>query len=655
MPKTYARFAAVPIGAGLAARDSGLTLVATDVSSYSRLGRSDISFAAGTHGAEFVFWGDDITYASIGVLNAAHGVQSYMGGGVNAIGWRLSNRTVHFNGAVINNAMPAVGRGDIVGVRVAIGTPNTVKFYLNGNEVWSGEVAIAGPLYFGAGLGTLAAGTTFAAVNAGQWGFRSAAAQAGWYLDGGVASARLSDEEFTNAAGDAVPHAQWLGKIADESLQLLAGIDFWAWDGDPTQSAVAQLRIQDADGALDALAMSDVRGVPVAIRQVDQGAAYSTSVAVARFVLDRIVVESDVAKVITLTDAHSDLDEPLARKPFLPNIPTLAWQPQPVVIGAVASVPALPCNSDGTALWLSDAPLAEVSVVMDRGDDMAPADYTVTPDAQQLTMSSPPVGPVVCDVSSIGAAMAPATLQQALAAIFQRIGKSAWSSTDAAAIDAATGYAGIGYYTRDANTTIRQALAAILPSYSAGWWQDADGVIRFTRITAPEAFAGALAFDMSDGLLAGDVVAVPDPAPNLSRRMAYRPNAQRLAASDLVTDMVDVPQSKRDQLTASSRGLVAGNGPLAERYRHADAAIPMMSCLFREQDAQAEIDYDIALYPIPRFFYSVAWRSDDPPPTPGSIGKLTYPRYDLAAGKKLLVKRVIRQPSTGDAQLILWG
>jgi hypothetical protein len=356
-----------------------------------------------------------------------------------------------------------------------------------------------------------------------------------------------------------------------------------------------------------------------------------------------------------LDDAHGDLDDPLQRGVFLPNLPALAWTPQPVVIGAVASVPGLVANSDGTVLFLADAPLAEVATVMDRGDAMEPGTFSLTPDAQQLTMTTPSVGPVVCDASSIGAGMQPATLLQFLHAAFGRIGKTSWSSADAAAIDAATGYAGIGYYSRDAGT-VREALARVLPSYGAWWWQADDGTLRFSRIVAPETYGGALAFDVTKSDLNKDLVCTPDMAPNLTRRMAYRPNAQALGVSDLVTDMVDVPQARRDELTGLWRGQVYGGGALPQRYRHADTAEPMVSCFWRAQDAQAEIDRVMAMYGVLRSLFVASFYGDPSfAPTPGQVGRITHPRYDLAGGKNVLVRARTRNPVTGDITLALWG
>jgi len=46
-------------------------------------------------------------------------------------------------------------------------------------------------------------------------------------------------------------------------------------------------------------------------------------------------------------------------------------------------------------------------------------------------------------------------------------------------------------------------------------------------VAAPEEWAGELAFDLAGGDLAEDLLAVPDEAPNLTRRMASRPPQPR--------------------------------------------------------------------------------------------------------------------------------
>lgn len=656
MSANYARFAITPIGSLLAARDGGLTLTTTAPASLARQARSDVGRDSGLVGAEFSFWGDDDLVAVIGLSNGSEPLDSQVGAAGAGIGWRLHSGEVIVNGIVLSAGLPVVKKGQIVGMRVQIGTPNIVKFYVAETEVHSRTVALAGPLRFAVSLASTTAGGITCAVNTGQWQARSAAAAAGWVNPATAAvSAKLSDIDYLSAATDSPAHARYEG-LLPTGVEMEAQIGHWAWTGGihAGKASLATVRVSDADQHLDAMAMQDVRGVPVALRQVERGGSVADAEPVGRFVMDRVEIADDGTKVIYLADAHADLDEPLTRAVFLPNIPALAWRPLPVVIGAVASVPGYVANSDGTVLFLADSRLADVGAVMDRGDQMEAGTFSVAPDGQQLLMASPSMGPVVCDVSSIGAGMQPAKLQQALAAAFARIGKSAWSSADAAAIDAATGYAGIGYYS--VGSTVRQALVAILGSYGADAWQDDDGTLRFTRITDPAAHAGELAFDVGPAELARDLVCVPDLAPGLTRRMAYQPNAQILGASDLVTDLVDVPQYRRDELTSAFRGQVYAGGPLPQCYRHADNAPPMVSCFYRPQDAQAEIDRVIALYREPRQVFLATFVGDQQfAPKPGHVGRLTYSRYGLEAGKKLMVRGCRRNPATGDVVLTLWG
>lgn len=374
-----------------------------------------------------------------------------------------------------------------------------------------------------------------------------------------------------------------------------------------------------------------------------------------RCAIEQIEINDDGTKTLHLRDAHDYLDETLNRGVFLPNIASLAWKPQPVVIGAVASIPAMGANSDATSMFVADGRVY-VDAVMDRGDLMEAGTYSEAPDGQQVLLKSPPVTPVVVDASSVGAGMMPARLEQAVGDVMARLGREAWSASDCVAIDQATGYMGIGYYA-GAAITGRAALNALLPSYGAGCYQDPAGVLRFVRVIAPESHAGPFAFDLSEAHdLAADLVMVPDDAPNLTRRMAYRPNAQALAASDLVTDVVEVPQARRDELTGLYRGQVYGAGPLHAHYQRAEVADPVISLFWHASDAQAEIDRILGMYRVQRYFYQLTVRGDqDLAPLPGQVGRLTYSRYGLADGKPVLVRRVERNPATGDVVLTVWG
>jgi hypothetical protein len=655
MAETFGRFAAAPIGPLLAARDGGLTLATTAAADLNRMARSDIAQTEGTVGVEFAVWGDDEMAAVVGIVTGSAPLDAYPGATAGGLGWNLAGGRLVINGSAAAVGLPFVGRADTAGLLVEIGSPNRLKLYRNGELVHQRDFVMAGPFYFAAALAASEAGGLNMAVNAGQWGARSPAAAAGWRVASpAVDVVRLSDVDWLTAPGDTPSNARFEGVLA-EGINLISEINFWPWGGEPvSQTSAAECTVLDAEGRLDELAQGGVSGLPVQTRMGSEAGMLNDTVPVFRFSVDRIEINDDGSKTLHFKDAHDDLDGTINRGVFLPNITGLAWKPQPVVIGAVASVPAMGANSDATAMFVADGPVF-ADVVMDRGDTMEPGTYTVSPDGQQLILKSPPVTPVVADLSSVGPGQQPATLQQAMADIMGRLGKSAWVATDCAAIDAATGYAGIGYYAGNAITG-RDAMNAILPSYSAACYQDPNGALRFTRVVAPESYTGAPAFDLGEVDLAEDLLCVPDDAPNLTRRMAYRPNAQALSASDLVTDVVDVPQWRRDELAGLFRAQVYSAGALHPHYRRADAADPIIALFWRAADAQAEIDRVVAIYREQRFFYRVSVRGDQElAPQPGQIGRITYGRYGLATGKLVLVRRVERNPATGDVVLTVWG
>jgi len=645
--KTFARFAATPIGPGLVARDGGLTLTTLGQINNTRMARSDIANTAGQCGVEFVAWGEDAQSAIVGVCTSAAALTSRLGSVNSGLGWDLAAGTIKRGNSTLKSGIPAVGKQQIVGIELDR-SANKIRCYLGQTKVWESTLPLTGALHFAASLASTKAGGLALAVNAGQWVPVSPAAATGWASPTPAqAAARIADRDYLDSA-----HARYEGVLVD-GLTVIESIGFWPWtDAVPTSSA-AQATVLDADGRLDALVMGERIGAPVSLRRRDLATGMVTPAG--RWRLDAVDVIDDHRRTLTLTHPHEALDQPITRSVFLPNLPALAFKPMPVIIGAVASVPALSANSDGTVRFVADAPV-HVGEVMDRGDLMEPGTFSTSPDAQQLLMHSPPVGPVVCDVSSIGISNGepqPATLQQALSDLFARVGFTAWSSSDAAAIDAASGYAGIGYYASE-STTVRTALNAILASYGAWYYRDNDGVLRFVRIIAPESATPTFEINVAD--LVGDLVCVTDTAPNLTRRMAYRPNAQALGDSDLVTDLEDVPQARRDRLTALWRGQVYAAGPLPPRYAHADSAEPFISALWRQQDAQLEAERVIAMYAKERAAFQITVNGHlTPIPGPGNIGLLRYPKYGLASGLPVIVRRVEHRADHSGITLLLWG
>lgn len=655
---TFARFAASPIGVGLLVEDGGLSLATSGPTSLQHAARSDVAQSVGAHGCEVVLWGEDDAQATLGVVIATASVDAEVGN-AGGVGWRLHTGQVVVNGAVVASGLPLVKKGEIAGVRVSLSGSRTIEFYRGAVLVHSRALPLAGSLHFAMSLASTEAGGLRCIVNAGQWqGASNAVLQGGWEVPGAsITPLWLGAEHYMSATSDTPANQPFVGCVADNGLDAVASVSFWPWDSG-SRAGTGTLRIDDADGLLDAAALGDMRDAPVRLRLATQGAPLADAAPISRYVLERIDIEGDGRKSIVLRDPHDDLDNALHQAVFLPSInDQIAWQPQPVVIGAVRSVPTIPVNSDGSVRWVSDAAVASVARVLDRGAEIIAGDgYALVAGAQQLAFDAQPVGPVIADVSSIGPAMQPATLQQALRDVFRRVRKSAWAADDAAAIDSATGYAGIGYYAGE-GATARQALAEILPSYCVDWWPDGDGVLRLARLIDPDSVPEVdLAFNLDWRVLAGDLIVKPDLAPGLSRRMAYQPNATQLASGDMITDLEQLPPSERQQLAGAYRGQVYAGGPLAPRYNRAEAAAPVLSRFDKREDAQAELDRVIALYAVPRHFYSgllacqpeLAFR-------PGQIGRISYPRYGLAGGRNVIVTSVITNPVSGRHSIRFWG
>jgi hypothetical protein len=653
MARQFARFVAAPIGPGLVAADSGLTLTTTLAGlDIQRTARSDVAHALGEHGAEFTFWGNSTLVAAIGLVQAGASLSAAVGIVAGSVGWRLDAGTIARNGVQQTSGLAIPVKGDIVSVRLRGGEVTSYADFYRGTALLFTVAIGAGEWYFAVSMASPNAAELFCAVNAGQWPALTAAGRAGWQPSpASTPILRISDVHFLTASTDTPSNTRYEGFMAPAGIDLLSEVGFWPWsDSTSPRGGSAQFSCYAPDGYFDAIEGDEVA---VAIRTVDTTGTLASAAQLGRFMLDAIEVEADARVRVRLRDAHDDLDEPVNPGVFLPSIPQLAWQPQPLVIGAVASVPLMLANNDGTVGFLADAPVAAVDTVLDRGDALEAGTWSLT-SGNQLLLESPPLGPVVADVSTIGAGMTPASLQQALHQVFSRVRKASWSSADAASIDTATGYAGIGYYVGGSVQSARQARDAMLASYGAAAYQAADGTVRFVRLVDPDTAVASLELDQA--LLDADLVVTPDFAPNLTRRMAYRPNAAPMEPGEFVTDLVDVPVQRRQELMGLYRGMVYSARPLASRYSAAERRGPFISLFWRAQDAQAEIDRICGLYAVERNFYR--WSIAGQPSlslVPGQIVRVSYPRYGLSAGRNLLVAGIQRNPVTGRVTLRLWG
>jgi len=231
------------------------------------------------------------------------------------------------------------------------------------------------------------------------------------------------------------------------------------------------------------------------------------------------------------------------------------------------------------------------------------------------------------------------------------IAASAWSSADAAAIDTASGYSGQGFHARE-QVTILKAVNECLTGYTASAYLDRAGVIRFLRLVAPENETATGTLDDSDML----TPPLPewDGGEGLTRSLGARRNERVLTDSDLVTDDLDVTIRLRRKLAREHRYTCVSGAPLAAGYEHADVAEPVGTRLVKRVDGQAEIDRICGIYGRSRSFYrcKVAGRNNI---DVGDVLTVTYPRFGLASGRKLLVVRVRESAISNTQELTLWG
>lgn len=231
-----------------------------------------------------------------------------------------------------------------------------------------------------------------------------------------------------------------------------------------------------------------------------------------------------------------------------------------------------------------------------------------------------------------------------------------WSTEDAEAIDAATGYAGLGVYL-DGSETAAQALDLALASYTACKWADGAGVIRMTRLVAPESVdADDRAFVLDINAMDGDLLPTLDRAPGLTTQMGLRRNWAQLSDGDLASSSNNFPLQVRQAMLRPCQLTVSTATPLAGAYSHALYAPAVVSCFDAAADAQAEVDRVADIYRQRRRFFAVRVFLDAVPGIElGAVGLLTYPKYGLDDGLPVMVADFAPDLLAGTAQIVMWG
>lgn len=244
----------------------------------------------------------------------------------------------------------------------------------------------------------------------------------------------------------------------------------------------------------------------------------------------------------------------------------------------------------------------------------------------------------------------------------EKLGKldaSVWQSADAAAIDADTGYE-IGNWIAEP-TTVREALAPALDSFTSAIFPRRDGTLGICRLEAPEDRLPLLIdFDLGEDDFLSQMTPKQDVARGLTTQIAVRRNYSPYGPGefgDFDTTVTDgVPVGVRKQLGRQYQKIVYSGVQVSNMYRHAATADPLYSLFDKPEHGQAEIDRVCTVFATPRMFYEVevAFPPDSTLEV-GQIGKITYSRHGLTEGKQVQIRSIVEYPTEQRATITFWG
>lgn len=170
---------------------------------------------------------------------------------------------------------------------------------------------------------------------------------------------------------------------------------------------------------------------------------------------------------------------------------------------------------------------------------------------------------------------------------------SIWNQSDLVVIDVLSQY-GFGIHYDAPPNIYRDCILGPLPSYCAGAFTDAAGVIRVRRLQDPKTMTPVAAFDMTN--TNRPIQVQPDRAQYLTTLMGCRRNWTVSGPSDFVDDYALVPADVRMRYGRLSQYQVTSSRTPAGQYSHAIGAPVFDTLLDDPADAQVEIDRVVGLY-----------------------------------------------------------
>jgi hypothetical protein len=231
-----------------------------------------------------------------------------------------------------------------------------------------------------------------------------------------------------------------------------------------------------------------------------------------------------------------------------------------------------------------------------------------------------------------------------------------YDSTGALAIDAATGYQYGIPYSENETPTIADAAQALLDSCGACLYENRAGSLTAYQLTPPEKQVAIGSLTETD--FNGYLTPSQDLAEGLTARAVGTRNINPSVDSDFANaSQTEVPTIVRNQLKAPYQTTCIAGVNLPTRYRFANNANPLKTCLDLPAHVQAEITRVNAMYaPTPRNFYTgQVFTPYGRLINPGEVYFVTYPTGNLIAGQNLVVVWTTEEPTEELTTVVFWG
>lgn len=417
MTRLYSTFDPAALGASLALEQANTVVYTTAVGDINRTVRALYGKSGYSWFVEFAAWGDGTiaNLVSLGLVNDAASLSTYVGGDANGWGYRLAEGQIHNNGAS-TDTVTAGAKGDIVGVWLDVpdGATATATWFLNGEAIHSETLPDTGPWYPAASIGTTDDEDVMRVwINGGQRDFEFPVPGVdGWYeFPPDVPTLRIATRDYIAPPSDPIPNAVWEGRISEDSIEIVQQLVFWPDGGRSTQGSAVNVTVANGDGALDGWLDLDARELPVSLQRIQTGYSILDATDVAEMLVDDVIVQDDGSVRFTFTGGMQAFDAPLQSRIFPPSAdPVVAGKPFPILLGAARSVTPTLVDPVNRIYQVSDAGLPGWGWVRDKGAPLDPNDippgYVINPDGS-ITLETDAIGKLTVDASSTGGGTLP--------------------------------------------------------------------------------------------------------------------------------------------------------------------------------------------------------------------------------------------------------